>query len=172
GIASGSKSAHSKIRRPGNSHVDVSQASEVPSSAAPTETPTTSTSVFVVTTGNTYRARWDQISTSGVNTAVSTTNNGTSAGRHSSRRSKKLRLFLTPRERGPSSSTATADMVRRQRNPARSISRTASGCSSPAFATFNELARNVPQEATRGSGATLGFAGYSRLASANIDCAS
>src|SRR5690606_25840917 len=100
--------------RPGNSHIAVSQASEVPSTPLSNATPTTSLSVLGTTCGRMCCARCRQMSRSGAANAATIERTGTNAGTHSSaaiaiQRQRPRRM--DSRDAGMPSASAAARLV-------------------------------------------------------------
>src|SRR5918993_2622180 len=62
GIASGSNSAHSKVRRPGKSHAATSHAVVAPKVTTPTMTPKPSNDVSTNAAGITVASKWRSVS--------------------------------------------------------------------------------------------------------------
>src|SRR5690606_36860008 len=76
GTESGRISAHSKTRRPGNSHVTTSHAVATPITSVSTPTPRTSSAEFRRYSGRTVEARCDHVSPAGANVPTATTSAG------------------------------------------------------------------------------------------------
>src|SRR5579884_620836 len=175
-------SAQSSHRLPGKSYAAINQARLTPTNVVPHATPSSSQRVFVIRVIRVVWTKWSQTSLVSEKMEKRTTPSGARtrpASRRVARcqRSGQARRTREERPLRSKGSFSASGLIairiygKRYLYPARSISLTASPCSSPALETLIKFCLNDPQAATRGSGGIFGLTGYSILESAKRFCA-